>query len=200
MTGRGVRSSTRAGPSDVLAVLLTGPPAAGKTTVGRELARRLGAALLDLDTATAPLVAVVADLVGVEDLDDSRLADATRSARYETLLALAEDNLHAGTAVVLVAPFTAERSDQRAWPPVEHRLQAAGGRPALLCLRLEPEVLLQRMRARGAARHRATLDDLAGYSARLHVTEPHVTHIAVEAGGPVQDVVHEAVAALGKES
>jgi predicted kinase len=98
-------------PGPPPAVLLTGSPAAGKSTVGRALARRLRAALVDQDTATAPLVAVVADLVGVDDLDDRRLAGPTRGARYEAVTALAEDNLRIGTPVVLVAPFTSERRD-----------------------------------------------------------------------------------------
>ena len=50
------------------------------------MARRLGAALIDQDTATAPLVAVVSELVGVSDLDDIRLAGPTRAARYETVI------------------------------------------------------------------------------------------------------------------
>jgi len=47
-------------PSETVAlhvVLLTGWPAAGKTTVDRALAGRLRAALVDQDTATASLVA-----------------------------------------------------------------------------------------------------------------------------------------------
>lgn len=180
----------------VLAVLVTGPPAAGKTTVGRVLARRLGAALLDLDTATAPLVAVVADLSGVDDLDDPRLAGHTRSARYETLTALAEDNLRAGTPVVLVAPFSAERTDPQAWRRLESRLLAAGGRPVLLWLRLDPAVAIQRLRARGAARDRPKLADLDAYATRVEVSEPRVAHVAVDASRPVGDVVEAAVAAL----
>jgi len=185
-----------AGPPDVLAVLLTGPPAAGKTTVGGELARRLGAALLDLDTATAPLVDVVAGMVGVDDLDDARLAGATRSARYETLTALAEDNLRAGTAVVLVAPFSTERTDPQAWQRLEHRLLAAGGRPVLVWLRLQPEVVIQRLRARGAARDQPKLAGLEAYAGRLDVAEPRVAHVAVDASGPVKDIVEDALVAL----
>ena len=110
----------------VPAVLITGWPASGKSTVGRALASRLGAALIDQDTATAPLVAVVSELVGVSDLDDVRLAGPTRAARYETVIALAEDNLRVGTPVVVVAPFTEERRAPVAWASA--RRPAAGGR------------------------------------------------------------------------
>ncbi len=135
-------------PSETVAlpaVLLTGWPAAGKSTVGRALARRLGAALVDQDTATAPLVAVVMDLLGVHDLDDARLAGPTRQARYETVTALAEDNLRVGTPVVLVAPFTDERRDLDAWAALDRRLRAAGGSPLLVWLQLQPVTAVQRL-------------------------------------------------------
>ena len=177
-------------------VLLTGPPAAGKTTVGRELARHLGAALLDQDTATAPLTAVIADLVGVDDLDDRRLADPTRAARYETITALAEDNLRAGTRVVLIAPFSAERRDGQAWETLDRRLRRAGGEPTLVWLRLDPATVVQRLRARGADRDVAKLADVSAFTSTLDVAEPAVPHVAVDAGGSTQDVVREVLAAL----
>ena len=100
------------------------------------LAGRLGAALLDQDVATQPLVEVVQGLVGLDDLDDQRLAGLTRAARYEVLAALAVDNLAAGVPVVLVAPYTAERGDPQAWSDLNSRLRAAGGRPLLVWLSL----------------------------------------------------------------
>jgi predicted kinase len=177
-------------------VLLTGPPAAGKTTVGRALARHLGAALLDQDTATAPLTAVVADLVGVQDLDDSRLAGPTRAARYETITALAEDNLRAGIAVVLIAPFSTERRDGRAWAALDRRLRAAGGSPTLVWLRLDPATVVQRLRARGAERDVAKLADVAAFLSDLDVAAPAVPHRAVDAAGSTEDVVRGVLAAL----
>ena len=186
-------------PSDtgpLPAVLLTGWPAAGKSTVGRALARRLGAALVDQDTATAPLVAVVADLVGVHDLDDARLAGATRRARYETVTALAEDNLRVGTPVVLVAPFSDERRDLDAWAALDRRLRAAGGSPLLVWLQLQPATAVRRLRARGAARDLAKVTDLAAFTAALDVAEPAGPHLTVDGESPTDDVVRSVLAAL----
>ena len=86
------------------AILIGGPPATGKSTLAEALAPRLGAALLDLDVATAPLTRVISGLTGVHDLDDPALARPTRAARYETLIGLAAANLRTGRPVVLVAP------------------------------------------------------------------------------------------------
>jgi predicted kinase len=177
-------------------VLLTGPPASGKTTVGRSLARHLGAALVDQDIATAPLTAVVADLVGVLDLDDQRLAGPTRAARYETVIALAEDNLRAGLTVVLVAPFSAERRDIRAWDALDERLRAAGGSPLLVWLRLDAAVVVQRLRARGEDRDAAKLANPSAFTSALDVAEPAVPHVAINAGGSTEDILRDILAAL----
>lgn len=178
------------------AVLVSGWPASGKSTVARALARRLGAALIDQDTATAPLVAVVADLVGTDDLDDPRLAGPTRGPRYETVTALAEDNLRIGTAVVLVAPFTAERRDADAWSILRGRLRAAGGVPLLVWLRLRPETVLQRLGARGAARDLAKIEDPDAYLADLSAEEPAGPHLAVDGELPTGEVVARVLEAL----
>src|SRR6059058_4129687 len=137
--GESIRDMAENGPR-LPAVLLAGWPGSGKSTVGQALARRLGAALVDQDTVTGPLVAVVADLVGVHDLDDARLAGPTRDARYETVVAAAEENLRVGRPVVLVAPFSRERRDLHAWQALDDRLRAAGGSPLLVWLHLEPGV------------------------------------------------------------
>jgi predicted kinase len=152
--------------------------------LGRALAAGLGAALLDLDVATAPLTAVVADLVGRSDLDDAGLAGMTRAARYETLFALAEDNLRVGHPVVLVAPFTAERRGAEAWSRVVDRLSAAGGTPTLVWLRAGRDLLVERLRSRGAARDRGKLADPAAFLDRIPLGPPGVPHLAVDASAP----------------
>lgn len=180
------------------AVVLTGWPGAGKSTVGRALAGRLGAALIDQDTATAPLVAVVADLVGAHHLDDPRLAGPTRRARYETIIALAEDSLRVGTPVVLVAPFTRERRSAQAWQALDRRLRRAGGRPLLVWLRLRPAVAVDRLQARGAARDLAKLSDPAAFVAGLDVAEPAVAHLSVDGESATDAIVAVVLTALGE--
>ena len=188
-------------PSETVAppaILVTGWPAAGKSTVARALARRLRAALIDQDTATAPLVAVVAELVGVHDLTDPRLAGPTRRARYETVIALAEENLRAGTPVIVVAPFTQERRDLDAWNALDRRLRAAGGRPLLVWLRVEAAAAMHRLRERGAARDAAKLSDPADFAASLNISEPAGPHLTVDGQSGADQVVQTVLAALSR--
>ena len=182
--------------AELPAVLLTGWPGSGKSTVGRVLASRLGAALVDQDTVTAPLVSVVANLVGVDDLDDARLAEPTRAARYETIVALAEENLRVGLPVVLVAPFSRERRDLHAWETMDRRLRVAGGSPLLVWLHLEPTAVVARLQARGAARDLAKLADPISFLARLHQEAPVSPHTVVDAERAAADIVEDIVAAL----
>ena len=152
------------------------------------------AAVIGQDVATGPLVSVVQRLVGVDDLDDPRLAGLTREPRYRVVLDLAIDNLAAGMPVVLVAPFTAERIDPAAWAAVRDRLMAAGGTPLLVWLRLEPAEVLRRLRERDAPRDAAKLTDEAAYLARLATAcvPPDIPHFALDATRP-PDVLARAV-------
>jgi predicted kinase len=179
-------------------VLLTGAPATGKSTLGRLLAGRLRAALLDQDVATKPLVRVVQGLVGLDDLDDQRLAGLTRAARYEVLTALAIDNLAAGVPVVLVAPYTAERADPHAWAALRSRLVAAGGTPLLVWLSLPPEDILGRLRGRAAGRDQAKLIDSSGYLDRLAglTAAPTIAHLPLPARLRPDELVDRVLDAL----
>lgn len=95
------------------ALLITGPAGSGKSTLGAGLAVRTGAALVDEDVLTNPLVAVVAELAGgSDDIDHARLRERVRTARYRALFDVVAAQLACGLSVVAVAPFTAETSER----------------------------------------------------------------------------------------
>lgn len=143
------------------AVLVAGPPASGKSNLGRALARRLHGAVLDQDVLTNPLVAVVAGLVDAgDDLDHPRLRELVRDARYDCLLDSAALQLRCGIHAVLVAPFTAETHDPGRWAGVEQRLRGSGASAVhLVWLHAPPQLLERRLRRRSAPRDRARIDD-----------------------------------------
>jgi predicted kinase len=179
------------------ALLIAGPPASGKSLVGASLAGTLGAALIDLDVATEPLLGVIRSLVNVNDIDDPRLATLTRAARYETITCLGEENLRVGQTVLLVAPFTEERKKLDAWESLYRRLhQAGGGAVTMVWLYLSRDELLQRMRARGAKRDEAKLSKEQRFIDQLDLGPPVGPHIRIHAVGSVEQIVRSIVMQL----
>jgi predicted kinase len=179
------------------AILVAGPPASGKSTVAAALAKTLGATLIDQDVATGQLLSVIESIVNVDDIDDPQLAMLTRTARYETVTRLAEDNLRLGNTVLLVAPFTAERKNLSAWQELCHRLHRAGGcAVAMIWLYLSREELLQRLRVRGADRDAAKLRSEQRFLDQLELEPPVGPHIPVHALGSVDAIVHSIVMQL----
>lgn len=180
--------------------MVTGAPGAGKTATGREVARQLGAALLDLDSLTNPLVDLLVEAWGGEGYDDESVAPLLRDARYECLLAAAEDCLGAGTSVVLVAPFTSERRSAVAWEWLADRLRASGGEPLLAWLHITTDELGRRLVARSADRDHAKLRDLKSHLATLDLSPPVAPHLAVEAADAPQDQAAHILQALAGRS
>ena len=182
-----VMATTDAPPA---ALLIAGPPASGKSTVAASLAKTLGATLIDQDAATGPLLSVIGSLINIDDIDDQRLATLTRADRYETITCLAEDNLRVGNTVVVVAPFTAERTNLRVWEDLFHRLQrAAEGAVTMVWLYLSHEELLQRMRARRADRDASKLGEEQRFIDQLDFGPPVGPHIPIHAVGSVDQIV-----------
>jgi predicted kinase len=177
-----------------LAVFLGGPPASGKTTLGRALAPALHAALLDLDVATGPLTHLVMTLLGARDLSEPGLAELTRGPRYETLLALTEDVTRAGISCVVVAPFTDERNPAR-WAAIRTRLEPHAD-AVLVWLSVPAAELSRRLAARAAARDADKLGDVPTWLAGIDLTPPAAPHVLLDAGRPVAELVENLCATL----
>jgi hypothetical protein len=140
-------------PSDgrPLVIAVGGLPGSGKSTLGRQLAIVLRAALLDLDTLTNPLIAQIAGLTeAADDLDHPSLRGSVRQARYACLRDACADVAGAGVAVVMVAPFTAELRSRSAW--AEFSAPLAAGRPLLIDTVVDPGLALRRRIRRGLPR------------------------------------------------
>ena len=156
--------------------VVAGAAGSGKSTVGRALARRTGAVVLDQDILTNPLMAQIARSAGVtdHDFDHPALADpGVRQARYQCLLDTGRDNVDIGRTVVLVAPFTREVADRAAW----HQLcfSFAPLPVTLLWVTTPPHVLRERRRRRGLPR-----DLAADLTVDRVVPDPVVEHFAID--------------------
>ncbi len=142
------------------AIIVSGPPASGKTTLATALASALRYAIMDLDTVTGPLTrAAMRSAATNEAALDTPAGQQLRASRYETLLDIAAANLEIGIGVVLAAPFTEERSAPDRFGYVVRRLRP--GNPddgvALLYIDAPADVVRMRLETRNAPRDRAKL-------------------------------------------
>ena len=172
------------------AIIIAGVAGSGKTTVGRALAQELKAPLVDLDTATNPLLDIIFDVDNPGSphwltLDPSH---RVREARYAALRGIAHDALDAVGGVVVVAPFTKELTGQEEWQQLVAALQPAN--ITVVHLTGDADVLAKRREARGMQRdmHRSE----AGV-----VLKPAIHHFALEAELTTHQQLHRLLVHLG---
>jgi predicted kinase len=179
------------------ALLVSGPAGSGKSTLAAALAAGSGAALLDLDVLTNPLVSVVAGLVGAgADIEQPQLRALVRDARYVVLLDAAEAQIGVGLDVVVAAPFTAEVASADAWDTVRGRLLDAGaGEVSLVWLQASAALLVDRISRRAAPRDRAKLEQAQQFLGELR--PPAVPALAVDAALGLDDQVAAVLDAIG---
>lgn len=153
-------------------------PAVGKTTLAQKLAAKTGACLVDIDTATEPIVqAAMQQINGSPDDRDSPLFKTTfRDAIYRALFAIADSNLPHADAIV-VGPFTKEMQNA-SWP---QQVQASlRTRCIVKCVfaHCDPALRRKRLEGRGNPRDIPKLENweehLKYYDSKTFPAYPHV--------------------------
>lgn len=142
---------TRSPPTDVHTphlILVAGPPAAGKTTLARQLALALRLPLICKDTLKESLF----DHLATGDREWSqRLGFAT----IRTMYVLAQEILGAGTSLILESTFIHPDTPGE----LQALLEATGARLSVVYCYARPEVLAARFNARARGdRHPDHLD------------------------------------------
>jgi predicted kinase len=101
-------------------IIFGGLPGVGKTTIARELARRLGAAYVRIDSIEQAM------------RDSGTMSQPLNDTGYRVAYAIAEDNLRLGRTVIAdsVNPIQLTRD---AWVAVAHRVQVGAVEVEVIC-------------------------------------------------------------------
>jgi predicted kinase len=148
--------------------IVCGNAGTGKTTWAKLLARRQGAALLDIDTVSERLVVAAQAELGRDtfDRDSPDFKRVFREPIHETLFAIARE---CAGPVVMVAPFTRERTRADFPSFIE---ASAGLRAEIHYFVTDERVREQRLRARGNPRDAAKFHDYSAYRAASPIEAP----------------------------
>lgn len=159
-------------------VVVAGPAGAGKSTLGRALAAKMHAALLDLDDLTNPVLdAIWPPRAG--HWNDLEHRSAVRPARYAVLRAAAAAQVASGIDAVLVAPFTAELAGGDEWDAL--RAAVAPAEPFVVWIDVPSDVLTERVRERADERDSGLPPGSA--------TEPAIPHLRVDGTSSTTELV-----------
>lgn len=120
-------------------VIVSGPPASGKSTIAKGLARELNLPLFQQDTFKELLA---------DELHVAGLAWSTTlgSASLEILFLIAENQVSAGSSVVIEGNFSGARSEERFSRIVQH----TGARTIQVNVHADGAVVVRRYEDRGA--------------------------------------------------
>lgn len=135
-------------------VIVCGSPGAGKSTYGKQLAKKTGAVFLDIDTATQRLVqlALSQSAHSIDDRDSDYFKRTFRQPVYDQLFDIAKENL-SHIDVVIAGPFTREIRDPNWRRILEQLLDCPVEIVYIYCNRhIRKERLIRRANPRDAAK------------------------------------------------
>lgn len=163
--------------------LIGGYAGSGKSELARVLSRLTGAAIIDKDTITRPVVERLLEDLGrpAHDRESQTYLDQVRPHEYEALLATIQENAEVGVGVIATAPFIREFQDGAWIDRVSTRLNAAGVGLTLVWVRCDASTMHTYLKRRGAARDTGKLVDWNDYVAGIDLDfQPVADHVIID--------------------
>lgn len=154
-------------------ILVTSPPACGKTYISKKLAENLPHVVyLDKDTLI-PLSKQIFKVAGEPYNRSSDFFNAQiRDYEYEVTMDLAFEALAYADTALINAPFTQEIRSEAYVAALKAKLAAMGARLVVIWVVTDPEVCHQRMLARNSDRDRWKIDHWPEYIKTIDFSIP----------------------------
>ncbi len=154
-------------------ILVTSPPACGKTHISKELSKELkNIVYLDKDT----LIPLSKQIFVVANQPYNRSSDFfeehIRDYEYECVIDLALDALDYNDMVLINAPFTREIRDMEYINNLKEMLAKKGAKLVVIWVQTSPEIVHQRMIARNSDRDTWKLANWDKYIAGCNFSIP----------------------------
>lgn len=161
-------------------ILITSPPASGKTFVAKQLAKMLGECVyLDKD-ALIPLSKQIFR-VAQEPFDRSSdfFEEHVRNYEYLAVMAVAFEALEFSRFVLINAPFTRELRDEQYLAGLRQKLKTMDAKLSVVWVHTDIEVCRQRMIARNSERDTWKLNHWEEYVASVNFDPPPLKNLWV---------------------
>lgn len=154
-------------------ILVTSPPASGKTYVSRKLAERLDHVVyLDKDSLI-PLSKKVFEVAGEEYNRSSDFFERyIRDAEYEAIVAIAMEALDYADIVLINAPFSKEVRNKQYMESLRSTLAEKEGALSVIWVKTDIDVVKQRMEERNSDRDKWKLENWDAYIAECDFSVP----------------------------
>ncbi len=154
-------------------ILVTSPPASGKTYVSKKLAERLDHVVyLDKDSLI-PLSKKVFEVAGEEYNRSSEFFERyIRDAEYEAIVGIAMEALDYADMVLINAPFSKEVRNRRYMEDMQETLSAKEATLSVIWVKTDIDVVKRRMEERGSDRDKWKLENWDAYIAECDFSIP----------------------------
>ena len=154
-------------------ILVTSPPACGKTFVSKEISKALDHVIyLDKDT----LIGLSKQIFVVANEEYNRSSDFfeehIRNYEYDVVVDLALEALDYDDTALINAPFTREIRDKEYMRDLKAKLAAKGAKLVLIWVETDPEIVHQRMIDRNSDRDTWKLQNWDEYIKRCNFNRP----------------------------
>lgn len=154
-------------------ILVTSPPACGKTFVSKEISKALDHVIyLDKDT----LIGLSKQIFVVANEEYNRSSDFfeehIRDYEYDVVVDLALEALDYDDTALINAPFTREIRDKEYMRNLKAKLAAKGAKLVLIWVETDPEIVHQRMIDRNSDRDTWKLENWDEYIKRCNFNRP----------------------------